>query len=557
MLHRIASYVRSFSSASRPAQRRKTQLMVESLEGREVMSASPVAAYGDVLGAYTEDRVVSNAGVTGGVIMQIPTDITAYYWPQSKAQTDVAMGLPMLDSNPGATATLYLNFTGNFTSDWWYTNGDGSQTHYRNITTPAFSMDSDATKFSAQEQASIREIFARVAEDYAPFNINVTTHYYGAFGDKQALQVAIGGRPADWLGGGSSGIAPIGGFYNADPNLVFVFAGDIVWWANNGGQDFEGRALDIETATATTISHEAGHGFGLRHHAEYDSHGVKTNDYAKGTSEWTPIMGNNLSSDRSIWVYAADDLGVSSMQDDVSILAGAKNGFGFRWDDHGATPAYATTMQSTWSPSILSPTFFAKGIIESPLDRDVFKFTVSATSPVKVQLDPAQYGPNLRAKLELMQGTTVIATAAPATTATQRSIITNLGPGTYYIRVSTYGSSELGQYSVGVYFSWSTGTVGMASKTTATTTTSTAKYSAPLAMGGSSFLPMAMDEAPPKKIDFEQLHSAMKIGTLAELEPLALAMAERMERQSKLNSDDAWILALDGWTMPLQTRRMR
>jgi len=556
MLHLIESFVRSFSSTSRHAHRRKTQLMVESLEGREVMSTSPIAAYGDALGAYTDDRVVANAGVYVGDFGQLATEIKTFYWGPTKAETDAAMGLPMLDSKPGAKATLYLNFTGNYTNDWWYTNANGSQTHYRNISTPAFDMDGDPTKFSTQEQSSIREIFARVAEDYSPFNINVSTHYYGAFGDKQALQVAIGGRPSDWLGGGSSGIAPIGGFFNADPNLVFVFAGDIVWWANNGGQDWEGRALDIETATATTISHEAGHGFGLRHHAEYDSHGVKTNDYAKGTSEWTPIMGNNLSSDRSIWVYAADDRGVSSMQDDVAILGGTKNGFGFRTDDHSSIPLLASAMQTNWSASIFTPAYSAKGIIETGLDKDMFKFTVSATSPVKVQLDPAQYGPNLRAKLELMKGTTVIATAAPATTASQRSIITTLGPGAYYIRVSTYGSSELGQYSVGVFFTWSNGTLATAAALSPTTTATLAKYSGVLTMGGTAFLPLmpTMTETPPKKIDFEEIHASMKRGSLTELEPLALAMAQRGAKQGKSNYDDAWLLALDSWMMPLDPK---
>ena len=38
-----------------------------------------------------------------------------------------------------------------------------------------FSLDSDLTTFSSTELATINTIWAQVAEDYAPFNIDVTT----------------------------------------------------------------------------------------------------------------------------------------------------------------------------------------------------------------------------------------------------------------------------------------------------------------------------------------------------------------------------------------------
>src|SRR5689334_12001323 len=77
-----------------------------------------------------------------------------------------ARDVPQLSSRPGAAATLYLDFDGHFESSW---------KSYSNVTSPAYSRDSDPTSFSATELTSINEIWTRVAEDFAPFNINVTT----------------------------------------------------------------------------------------------------------------------------------------------------------------------------------------------------------------------------------------------------------------------------------------------------------------------------------------------------------------------------------------------
>src|SRR5262249_22235722 len=158
---------------------------------------------------------------------------------------------------------LYLDFTGNFESDWWQNNSNGTQTHFHNVTTPVFDTDGDATKFSADEQSTIKQIWARVAEDYAPFNINVSTDYYGSFNDRQALKVAIGGNNTDWLHQNASGISSIGSFTDSAPNVVFVF--DLIAWAKAGVTDGLGRPIDGIAAMATSISHEAGHSFGLYH----------------------------------------------------------------------------------------------------------------------------------------------------------------------------------------------------------------------------------------------------------------------------------------------------
>src|SRR5262249_1399965 len=142
----------------------------------------------------------------------------------SPEDRDLAMGLPLLDSNPGAPVALYLDFTGNFEATWSNSDGDFPKPG-RPVVTPVFNLDNDSAKFGGIRQGMIKEIWARVAEDFAPFNVNVTTHYYGGFNDGQALKVAIGGLHTDWYTVPSSGTSNIGSFSNsAAPNVVFVFS---------------------------------------------------------------------------------------------------------------------------------------------------------------------------------------------------------------------------------------------------------------------------------------------------------------------------------------------
>ena len=101
--------------------------------------------------------------------------------------------IPALNSNPGASASLYLDFNGHFEPVW------GA---YTNITTPAYDIDGDVTTFNDVELANIQAAWEAVAEDYAPFNINVTTVEPSVLAPGMpisaangvALRVAIGAR---------------------------------------------------------------------------------------------------------------------------------------------------------------------------------------------------------------------------------------------------------------------------------------------------------------------------------------------------------------------------
>lgn len=108
----------------------------------------------------------------------------------SGAAVPVTGGVPLLSSNPAARAKIYLDFDGDAARAW------GS---YSVPATPAYDADGNTGSFSDAELGHIHEIWARVAEKYSPFNVDVTTVNPGALTDKLAMKIVIGGNGA-WFG---------------------------------------------------------------------------------------------------------------------------------------------------------------------------------------------------------------------------------------------------------------------------------------------------------------------------------------------------------------------
>jgi Ca2+-binding RTX toxin-like protein len=352
------------------------------------------------------------------------------------------LNVPALSSLPGATSSLYLDFDGDTEAS---VPGAGT-----NITVPAFDMDGNPSCFSATELSTINEVWQRVSEDYAPFNLNVTTVYPGNFSNKQNLHVDIGGSYKDqaWLTGPpSSGMTTLS-FAGAGPNVVFVFSKDIVNWVNTAY---------VGAAVATTCSHEAGHAFGLSHQRTFDANGALGSEYNPGTFDWTPIMGNNLSAARTTW-WNGTTTDQYTTEDELAILSSPLNGFGYRLDDHGNTPATATPLQQT------GPQVSGSGIIEQMSDVDYFSFQTGG-GLATLNVNVAAVGANLDARAELYGPSGLIA-VSDSDTSLNATISTYLAEGTYYLAVRSHGRyGDLGQYTITgtvpkyIYLDQSTGTI--------------------------------------------------------------------------------------------------
>jgi fibronectin type 3 domain-containing protein len=324
--------------------------------------------------------------------------------------------IPALNSLAGAAASIYLDFDGHFEPFW------GA---YMNVSTPVFDTDGDATTFSDGEIATIRKVWEVVAEDYAPFNINVTTVQPASFANGRAIRASIGGN-SSWLGHGAGGVAYVNSFTNSIANTVYAFTANL----GGGYWKYVGEA----------VSHEVGHSLGLNHQSLY-SGATRVQEYYSGSGGVAPIMGNSYYATRGLW-WSGTTTSPSTLQDDLAVISRAFNGFGYRADDHGSSPGTATAL------GVNGTAVSGTGIIHATSDRDWFSFDTGA-GQVSFTVDVPAGVNNLDARLELRSSVgALIASAAPATSF-GASITTTLAAGSYRLVVASQGNyGDLGQYTV-------------------------------------------------------------------------------------------------------------
>ncbi|HEX5105711.1 MAG TPA: choice-of-anchor D domain-containing protein, partial [Pirellulaceae bacterium] len=394
--------------------RRNKRLNLERLEPRLLLAADTSAS----AGILTHGGICSCPICSGVGLEQFQPEPAQVVSGGGTTSAASIAGLPQLSSRPGAAATIFLDFDGNTEALW------GS---YTNVVTRVFDRDGDETSFSASEISAIQEIWARVAEDFAPFNINVTTVEPPSFANKVAIRVAIGGNYSDWFCPAAGGVAYVGAFYNSSSNVAYVFEDAL----GNGNPKY----------VAEAASHEAGHTFGLYHQAVWNGNQL-VEEYNSGDSNWAPIMGVGYYSTRTTWNSGPTSNSPSQIQDDLAVLANSSNGFGYVADDYGGTTATATDLVT--SGGNVNTT----GLIGNNSDWDLFKFTTDGGA-LNLSLNVAQFGANLDSALDLLNaaGQTILSSSPSASLGS--SLATTLAAGTYYVAVhSSGGYGNLGTYTL-------------------------------------------------------------------------------------------------------------
>ena len=324
-------------------------------------------------------------------------------------------------SYPSATATIFLDFDG------------------EDVYSPIWNRGVALKCVPAVlNNLQIQEIYNRVAEDFRPFNINITTDEsaFVAAPLNKRIRVIVTSTSAWFTGVG--GIAYVGSFNWGDDTPCFVFS------------DRLGNSAKM---VAECCSHESGHTLGLSHQSTYDGTCNLTATYnaglGSGEVSWAPIMGNSYYRNMSGWNNGPTPYGCSKIQDNLSIIT-TQNGFTFRGDDFGEDINADPTV-------ITSSLINIDGLISSTNDKDAFKFTLARNENFHLTVTPFSInkfneGANLDARLSLYDNNkTLLRTYDPSNTMAV-AVDTILTAGTYYMVVDGTGNNYTSSYgSLGSY----------------------------------------------------------------------------------------------------------
>jgi PKD repeat protein len=330
----------------------------------------------------------------------------------------------VLHSRPGARRTIYLNFKGATLSGTAWNSGGGS------LTALPFDLDGIPYSFSTTELQRIQGIWQRVAEDYAPFDVDVTTEAPSA----DTLTRSSG---SDQVFGTTVLITKTTGVYSCNcGGVAYVGVFDEVGNTYKPALVFYDKlGPGSEKYVAEAVSHEAGHNMGLQHDGY--SGGSYYGGHGSGVTGWAPIMGVGYSRNLVQW-SKGEYASANNTQDDYTAMA--QNGLPLRDDDHGNTVATATPMAASSAGGV--NLYDAQGVIERPSDVDMFSFTAGAGT-VTVSLSPAARAPNLDALIELRSTSgTLLASANPADALNAGLSVLLPSAGTYVVSVQGVGKGD-------------------------------------------------------------------------------------------------------------------
>jgi len=327
-----------------------------------------------------------------------------------------------LSSLPGAEYVIYLDFDGETVNSPAWNNGNtiNAEPH------PQAANDSWVTV-----------VWQRVAEDFIPFEINVTTSRTAYLNADVSKRVKCVITPTDFFYPFVGGVAILNSFGTNTPCWTF-------------NQD--------EYSCADTISHEVGHTLGLVHDGASDEDDQYFGGHGEGETSWGPIMGATFdglqpkfATQWSIGEYANavnyfTNTPEPNTQDDLAVIAA--NGFGYRTDDQVDSAVIAANSLST-SGEIVDQS----GIIETTGDIDFYRFStfggevVIEANGLDVMSQEGEFGSfthggNLAIELAIYDDAGVLIDSDNPSTILGASLTVDLDKGDYYLSVQGVGRRD-------------------------------------------------------------------------------------------------------------------
>lgn len=368
----------------------------------------------------SSDQNLQNCGIHDDPIpLEIQREVRRQVRLPRRGVISPLSSVPALNSRPGAPASLYINFVGETTPAW----GAGGFPAFTNIVTPAYDLDGDPTTFQDSELSAITDIWGKVAQFYAPFNINVTT--VAGSDPAKTMRVVVGGN-ASWYPGSAGGVAWTGSYRNSQFKVAFCFS------ALLGGNP---------KYVADVVAHEAGHAFGLGHQRLFDANGNMTNEYNPGANGIAPIMGVPYFS-KSFWFYGTV-YSPTNLQNDAEVLAGSLNAFGYAPDQFA--DAYIAHSALPVSGGVIE----GDGTIEKTGDVDYLPFSSGSGSvDLRVSLHSSS---TLFALVDLIDGAQNVISSSVPDGQGKVIIQTNLPSGFYALAIRGAVQPVPGPASIGAY----------------------------------------------------------------------------------------------------------
>ncbi|MDM4015527.1 choice-of-anchor D domain-containing protein [Roseiconus lacunae] len=413
---------------SRPVRSRVRRICIESLESRRLLAADLFAAefetdprliemfYGPRRPDQPVPPIQAIAPLIDGTSEEAPPILEGL--PASVADDNLPSGAApfaldqtfSLNSRPDSNFTIYLDFDGHVTTGTSWNSAYG----FSEIIHPNY-WGGTGGDFSNNRLELIQEIWQVVAEDFAPFDVNITTEEpvdlddlrYNGPGDTRwgSRVVMTKDTFADCSCGGH---AYLGSFDDLQDEPAFVY---------NGGLN----------AGSETVSHEVGHQLGLHH----DGNGSNTyyRGHGSGDTSWGPIMGAPFSKLTTQWSHGDYYNATLPGEDDLAIITGSSN-FPFISDDHADIRTDASTVLERNTTSIE-----AFGIIETNDDIDWLRFQTGG-GDVTLDVDVTGYKPNLDVWAGLFDSTGQFITDANPQSQLSASFGTlTLDAGEYFVKL--------------------------------------------------------------------------------------------------------------------------